>query len=112
MRLTEVESGDDDSGESESDEEDEQTNEDYRGEKVNAEEIASNPSTSNESENLQIDKKGSKSEIVIKEKTSRKHPVKSVVQEQVSKATDEYDAFDTSDEEDIRNTVGNIPKNW
>ncbi|XP_050305393.1 ribosome biogenesis protein BOP1 homolog isoform X2 [Anthonomus grandis grandis] len=25
---------------------------------------------------------------------------------------DEYDEHDTSDEEDIRNTVGNIPKNW
>lgn len=25
---------------------------------------------------------------------------------------DEYADYDTSDEEDIRNTVGNIPMNW
>lgn len=30
----------------------------------------------------------------------------------VSKAFDEYAEHDTSDEEDIRNTVGNIPMNW
>uniref|UniRef100_A0A182QZU2 Ribosome biogenesis protein BOP1 homolog n=1 Tax=Anopheles farauti TaxID=69004 RepID=A0A182QZU2_9DIPT len=29
-----------------------------------------------------------------------------------SKVRDEYDAGDTSDEEDIRNTVGNIPMHW
>ncbi|XP_066144637.1 ribosome biogenesis protein BOP1 homolog isoform X2 [Euwallacea fornicatus] len=29
-----------------------------------------------------------------------------------SKPKDEYEDYDTSDEEDIRNTVGNIPKNW
>lgn len=26
--------------------------------------------------------------------------------------SNEYDDYDTSDEEDIRNTVGNVPKNW
>ncbi|KAH1018681.1 ribosome biogenesis protein BOP1 homolog [Dendroctonus ponderosae] len=114
----EVESGDDDdSDESESDEEDQQINEDHRGQKITAEETASKSSTSDESKILQNDKEGSESETATKEKTPRKggrnsESVKSVGQEQISKATDEYDAFDTSDEEDIRNTVGNIPKNW
>lgn len=33
-------------------------------------------------------------------------------QEKTEKQVDEYEQFDTDDEEDIRNTVGNIPMHW
>lgn len=30
----------------------------------------------------------------------------------VKQSVNEYEEHDTSDEEDIRNTVGNVPKEW
>lgn len=49
-----------------------------------------------------------------KHKNAKKEPKSSTSSDSgVDKATvDEYAEYDTSDEEDIRNTVGNIPKNW
>ena len=34
-----------------------------------------------------------------------------VESEKMDKTTDEY-AYDSSDEEDVRNTIGNVPTNW
>lgn len=60
---------------------------------------------SSEDEESEADSDRSEGASKIQKANEVEHTVKQSV-------SDEYEDHDTSDEEDIRNTVGNVPKEW
>uniref|UniRef100_A0A336MZH9 Ribosome biogenesis protein BOP1 homolog n=1 Tax=Culicoides sonorensis TaxID=179676 RepID=A0A336MZH9_CULSO len=77
-------------------------------------EVDSSASEEEEAEDVkdEIENKPKISELNIKKEESLKKISKTQMRKNKINEKDEYAAGDTSDEEDIRNTVGNIPMKW
>lgn len=76
------------------------------------------PKSNSKSKSVQIGEETSKNTINKKDKPLERKGSKvgsnkvTSNNQNNSLISNEYDDYDTSDEEDIRNTVGNVPKNW
>lgn len=112
--------GDDGESADEEEEEGDDENEDEDDEEDSENESNENQSDSSDeqSSNTNEDEKTINNSETNKEpKQSAKESFKNAIKEDTKNKNktsepDEYDQHDTSDEEDIRNTVGNIPMHW